>query len=151
MATNSLASMGFVACVENFILEKSSCLGCVVLCFLRVFVGPRSGVGRHLWSWYRSGTDPWAMVVLVACTPLVEWSSWWAVSCPCISGPVVHGDFLFVTCELGGERPHTTSSRERVDRGRLMGARLRRWSILLVEGRIPTPTCTPPKPRPRKF
>ena len=36
------------------------------------------------------GSDPWAMVVLVVCTPFVGWSSWWAFA-RVTSGPFVHG------------------------------------------------------------
>ena len=38
----------------------------------------------------RGGFYPWAMVVLVACTPVEERSSWWA-SASFLRGPVVHG------------------------------------------------------------
>ena len=50
-------------------------------------------VGRRRWGWYRLIMVcfyPWAMVVLVACTLSVAWSSWWALA-RLTSGPVVLG------------------------------------------------------------
>ena len=86
-----------MACVGKLSKIKRSVLfGCVVLGSLRVVVGPGEvsvGIGGA-GTVDHSGTDSWAVVVLVACSTL------WVLA-RVISGPVVHGDFLFVTNQLG--------------------------------------------------
>ena len=70
--------MGFVAFVGKTIPKKRVVSVVLFLVSLRVLVGPVEvsvGIGGA-GTVEHSGTDPWALVVLVACTPLVGWSSW---------------------------------------------------------------------------